>query len=92
MDGTTLSIISAIGTTGVTVGGGLWAYIKTLHHNTVKELKETNIKLETRTTACEEDRKELHGRINAQSERITDISKKLGKLEGKLENGKHTIV
>jgi septal ring factor EnvC (AmiA/AmiB activator) len=77
-------IISAVGTTGVTVGGIMWKSIRALHNSTVKELKAQNAKLETRTTECEEDRKQLHGRLNDQSERITKISQQLGRLEGKL--------
>jgi len=84
VDATTMIIISAVGTTGVTVGGIMWKSIRALHNSTVKELKAQNAKLETRTTECEEDRKQLHGRLNDQSERITKISQQLGRLEGKL--------
>lgn len=84
VDATTMVIISAVGTTGVTVGGIMWKSIRSLYNATVKELKAQNAKLETRTTECEEDRKNLHGRLNDQSERITVISQQLGRLEGKL--------
>lgn len=84
VDPTTMVIISAVGGTGVTVGAGLLKYVRALHTNTVKELKDHNIKLEKRTAECEEDRKQLHGRLNEQSERITEISKQLGRLEGKI--------
>lgn len=85
IDGTTMGIISAVGTTGATIGGAMWAYMKALHKTTLKQLNDQNNKLEQRTVECEEDRKALHGRLNAQSERITDISKALGRMEGKLE-------
>jgi hypothetical protein len=88
VDATTMVIISAVGTTGVTVGGVMWKSIRALHNATVKELKAQNAKLETRTSECEEDRKALHGRLNEQSERITNISQTLGRLEGRLDNGK----
>jgi len=68
----------------VTVGAGLLKYVRALHTSTVKELKEHNTKLELRTAECEEDRNQLHGRLNEQSERITEISKQLGRLEGKI--------
>jgi hypothetical protein len=84
IDATTMAIISAVGTTGVTVGGVMWKSIRALHNATVKELKAQNAKLETRTTECEEDRKNLHGRLNDQSERITNISQQLGRLEGRM--------
>ena len=72
----------------MTVGGVMWKSIRALHNATVKELKAQNAKLETRTSECEEDRKALHGRLNEQSERITNISQTLGRLEGRLDNGK----
>ena len=84
VDPTTMAIISAVGGTGVTVGAGLLKYVRALHASTVKELKDHNSKLERRTDECEEDRKQLHGRLNEQSERITEISKQLGRLEGKI--------
>jgi hypothetical protein len=86
VDPTTMVIISAVGGTGVTVGAGLLKYVRALHNSTVKELKDHNIKLERRTSECEEDRKQLHGRLNEQSERITAISKQLGRLEGKIDS------
>ena len=86
VDPTTMVIISAVGGTGVTVGAGLLKYVRALHTSTVKELKDHNIKLEKRTAECEEDRKQLHGRLNEQSERITEISKQLGRLEGKISS------
>lgn len=86
VDPTTMAIITAVGTTGATVGGGLWAYVKTLHTTTVKELRDQNIKLEQRTAECEDDRTALHGRLNDQAERITKISQSLGRLEGKFEH------
>ena len=85
VDPTTMAIITAVGGTGVTVGGVMWRSIKTLHNATVKELKAQNGRLEQRTTECEEDRKALHGRLNDQAERITCISKQLGRLEGQLK-------
>lgn len=89
VDPTTMAIISAVGGTGVTVGAGLLKYVRALHTSTVKELKEHNSKLERRTNECEEDRKHLHGRLNEQSERITEISKQLGRLEGKIGSIEH---
>lgn len=86
VDPTTMAIISAVGGTVVTVGAGLLKYVRALHTSTVKELKEHNTKLERRTAECEEDRKQLHGRLNEQSERITEISKQLGRLEGKISS------
>lgn len=86
VDSPTMIIISAVGTTGITIGGGMWAYVKSLHTATVKELRNQNARLEHRTEICEEDRAILHGRINDQSERITGISQKLGRLEGRLEH------
>jgi len=79
-----MAIISAVGGTGVTVGAGLWKCVRALHTSTVKELKDHNVKLEKRAAECEEDRKQLHGRLDEQSERITEISKQLGRLEGKI--------
>ena len=52
IDATTLAIVSAVGSTGVAVGGGLWAYIKTLHNSTVKELKAHNHLLHKRLEGC----------------------------------------
>ena len=83
VDLTTLTIITTVGSTGATVGAVMWQSIKALHNSTVKELKAQNAKLEHRAQECEEDRKELHGRLNDQSERITGISMQLGRLEGK---------
>lgn len=88
-DTTTMAIISAVGGTGVTVGGAMWAYVKSLHTSTVRELHAQNVKLERRTTECEEDRKQLHGRLNSQSEKIAGISQQLGRLEGKLDRSIH---
>ena len=85
VDPTTLTIITAVGSTGATIGAVMWQSIRALHHSTVRELKAQNSKLEQRTTECEEDRKTLHGRLNDQSERITTISKQLGRLEGQLK-------
>jgi chaperonin cofactor prefoldin len=88
VDATTMVIITAVGGTGVTVGGALLKYVRALHNNTVTQLQKQNDKLEKRTSECEEDRKALHGRLNEQSERITNISQTLGRLEGRLDNGK----
>jgi len=84
VDVTTMAIITAVGGTGVTVGGALLKYVRSLHTATVGQLQKQNDKLEKRTTECEEDRKALHGRLNDQSERISGISQQLGRLEGKL--------
>jgi hypothetical protein len=84
VDATTMAIITAVGGTGVTVGGALLKYVRSLHNSTVAQLQKQNDKLERRTSECEEDRKTLHGRLNDQSERITNISQQLGRLEGKL--------
>lgn len=84
VDATTMAIITAVGGTGVTVGGALLKYVRSLHNSTVAQLQKQNDKLESRTSECEEDRKTLHGRLNDQSERITNISQQLGRLEGKL--------
>jgi len=83
-DASTMIIISAVGTSVAAAGGVMWGSIRSLHNTTVRELKAQNAKLETRTTECEEDRRNLHGRLNDQSERITNISQQLGRLEGKL--------
>lgn len=84
VDATTMAIITAVGGTVVTVGGALLKYVRSLHNSTVAQLQKQNDKLERRTSECEEDRKTLHGRLNDQSERITNISQQLGRLEGKL--------
>jgi septal ring factor EnvC (AmiA/AmiB activator) len=84
VDPTTMAIITAVGGTGVTVGGALLKYVRLLHTSTVKQLQTQNDKLERRTAECEEDRKTLHGRLNDQSEKITAISQQLGRLEGRL--------
>ena len=85
-DVSTMIIISAVGTSVAAAGGVMWGSIRSLHNSTVKELKAHNSKLEARTTECEEDRKNLHGRLNDQSERITTISQQMGRLEGRFEH------
>lgn len=84
-DASTMVILSAVGGTVVTAGGAVMAYVRTLHTRTVKELRSQNNKLERRTAECEEDRKALHGRLNHQSERITDISINLASVKAILE-------
>ena len=80
MDGQTMAIITAVGGTCAALG----KYIKSLHTTTVRKLEKQNEQLQSRASECEEDRKNLHGRLNDQSERITSISQKLGRLEGRL--------
>lgn len=86
VDASTMVILSAVGGTAVTLGGAVMAYVRTLHTNTVKELRQQNTKLERRTSECEEDRKALHGRLNHQSERITGISVNLASVKAILES------
>jgi uncharacterized protein HemX len=86
VDQTTMTIITAVGGTGLTIGGALWAHVKSQQCSIVKELKRQNEKLEARASECEEDRINLHGRLNDQSERITGISQILGRLEGRMEH------
>lgn len=85
LNATTMSVISTILAMIGATGGGILTYVKSLHNTTVKELRGHNQRLDKRAEACEQDRKELHGRLNEQSERITNISMQLGKLQGKFE-------
>lgn len=85
IDTETMTIITAVGAAGAGAAGALWKSVIGLHTTTVDALNEQNRKLEKRTEDCEEDRKLLHGRINEQAERVTEISQQLGRLEGKLE-------
>ena len=84
LDSTDMIVLSAVGSTGLAIGGGLWTYVKALHTSKVQELHKQIEKLEVRSNDCEEDRKQLHNRLNDQSERITKISVSLGRLEGKM--------
>jgi hypothetical protein len=85
IDPQTMTIISAVGAAGAGVAGALWRSVVKLHTTTVDSLNEQNRKLEKRTEDCEEDRKLLHGRINEQGDRLTEISQQLGRLEGRFE-------
>lgn len=86
IDAATLSILTAVGSTGIAVGGGLWTYVKLLHSNVLKGHNEQIDHLLKRSEDCEEDRRTLHGRINNQSERITEISMKLGRMQGQIDH------
>lgn len=88
LDATTMTIVSTIVTMIGATGGGILTYVKTLHNNTVQELRSHNVRLDKRAEECEADRKELHHRINEQSERITSISSQLANLKGKFERNK----
>jgi hypothetical protein len=85
VDSSTMVILSAVGVAGAAAGGYMWRGLNALHLSTVGALKAQNIQLERRTTECEEDRKLLHGRLNEQGERITQLSLMIGRLEGHVE-------
>ena len=87
-DSTTMAVISTIVTMIGATGGGILTYVKSLHSTTVEELRSHNARLDRRAEECEADRKELHHRINEQSERITSISSQLANLKGKFERNK----
>jgi hypothetical protein len=87
VDSNTMIILTAVGAAGVTAGGKLWKALRDLYVKYVASLKAQNVQLEKRTSECEEDRKLLHGRLNDQGERITELSGKIGRLEGQI--GRH---
>lgn len=83
-DGDTMKIVTGVGAAGAAAGTAMWAALKSSHNRNIKMLCDAHEQTLQRAEECEEDRKLLHGRINEQSERITQISQQLGRLEGRI--------
>jgi hypothetical protein len=84
VDSKTMVIITAVGGAGVAAGRLLWSAVTLSHRKNIGMLEQQAEDLKRRTSECEEDRKLLHGRLNDQGERITQLSLKIGRLEGQM--------